>query len=60
MSIHNCLAFAIALHLYLAVELFNILPFVEFIGIHELDVIRNIKSDNIAGIKGSCLGFSPA
>jgi len=38
-SVHNCFAFAVALHVDLSVELFNILPLVEFIGIHKLDKI---------------------
>ena len=53
----DCLAFAIALHIYLVVDLFNILPLVEFIGIAELDKIWDIKTDNVSWVKGGGLSY---
>jgi hypothetical protein len=43
-SFHNCIAFAVALHVNLAVELFNIPALVEFIRIHERDSCRKFRA----------------
>ena len=51
------LAFAVALNVYSMVDLFNVFPFVELIGIAELDIIRNIKSNRIRGAIGRSIRF---
>jgi hypothetical protein len=42
------------------IKLFNVLPFIEFIGIHKLDIVGNIKPDSISGTITWSLSFGPA